>query len=230
MPIPSKNRTFVVNNRNMVFNMPKHFIRALMALFIIILPAEKATAIDSATKAGIIDSIKHTLATAVTPADSISKLYAIFDLCYGAEREPLARQIYGLAKKDGDQRVCLDILRHIANINWRNDSVLDYVHSELARMPQSPELNSSKLFVSMLKTDNFFLSESSDRQTEKLKEFVRHYTTNPPENTYERADLLYALCRYLSVERRTTRRLYRQARQTCRRSQTPRRRRATYGI
>lgn len=202
MPIPSKNRTFVVNNRNMVFNMPKHFIRALMALFIIILPAEKATAIDSATKAGIIDSIKHTLATAVTPADSISKLYAIFDLCYGAEREPLARQIYGLAKKDGDQRVCLDILRHIANINWRNDSVLDYVHSELARMPQSPELNSSKLFVSMLKTDNFFLSESSDRQTEKLKEFVRHYTTHPPENTYERADLLYALCRYLSVETR----------------------------
>ena len=47
--------------------MPKHFIRALMALFIIILPAEKATAIDSATKAGIIDSIKHTLATAVMP-------------------------------------------------------------------------------------------------------------------------------------------------------------------
>lgn len=186
----------------MVFNMPKHFIRALMALFIIILPAEKATAIDSATKASIIDSLKHTLATAVTPADSISNLYAIFDLCYGTKREPLARQIYGLAKKDGDQRVCLDILRHIANINWRNDSVLDYVHSELAQMPQSPELNSSKLFVSMLKTDNFFLSESSDKQTEKLKEFVRHYTTNPPENTYERADLLYALCRYLSVETR----------------------------
>lgn len=182
--------------------MPKHIARIIAAILIAIFSTAPSHAVDNATRAILIDSLRRQLSTISTPSDSIANLYAIFDLTYGQSREPLAREIYRTAKRCADTDVCLDILRHIANLNWRNDSVLEYVQHELSLLPASPEKNSSCLFVNMLKTDNFFLSESNDRQSKKLKEFVRHYTTTPPENAYERADLLYALCRYLSAETR----------------------------
>lgn len=171
------------------------------AVFIFLLYAcTGATATD--TRAAVTDSLLGQLSIAANAHDSISPLYSMFDMSYGPARKKIAHQLYLTAKQAQDDRTCLDMLRHIANLEWKDDSVLTYVKSEIAGIDDSPEKKSTKLFVDMIGIDNLLYNEQNQDDNELLLDYVRRFSSEPASDGYEKTLLLYAVCRYLGKETR----------------------------
>ncbi len=171
------------------------------AVFIFLLYAcTGATAAD--TRAAVTDSLLGQLSIAANAHDSISPLYSMFDMSYGLARKKIAHQLYLTAKQAQDDRTCLDMLRHIANLEWKDDSVLTYVKSEIAGIDDSPEKKSTKLFVDMIGIDNLLYNEQNQDDNELLLDYVRRFSSEPASDGYEKTLLLYAVCRYLGKETR----------------------------
>ena len=182
--------------------MQRHISRLAGIIFILLLSYARCDALDKRECAALIDSLQGQLSIAANAADSIKPLYEIFDLSYGVERDKLAQQLYATAKQAKNDRVRLDMLRNISNHNWRNDSILRYVSRELNEMKQTPEVISTRLFNDMIGIDNLLHNENTGRSREQLLEYVRRYSYELPTDDYDRAVLLYAVCRYLGVETR----------------------------
>lgn len=179
-----------------------HISRLAGAVILLLLSYAPCRALDSRERAAMIDSLQGQLSIAPSATDSIKPLYDIFDMSYGPERDRLANQLYLTAKQAQNDHVRLDMLRNIANQNWRNDSVLRYVSRELQGMKQTPEVISTRLFTDMIGIDNLLFNEQAGRSREQLLEYVRRYSNEVPDNDYDRAVLLYAVCRYLGEETR----------------------------
>lgn len=179
-----------------------HISRLAGIIFLLFLSYTHCNALDSRERAAMIDSLQGQLSIAPTAADSIKPLYDIFDMSYGLERDKLAHQLYLTARQAKNDPVRLDMLRNIANQNWRNDSILQYVSSELKSMKQTPEVISTRLFTDMICIDNLLFNEHAGRSREQLLEYVRRYSNEVPSDDYDRAVLLYAVCRYLGEETR----------------------------
>lgn len=179
-----------------------HISRLAGIIFLLFLSYTHCNALDSRERAAMIDSLQGQLSIAPTAADSIKPLYDIFDMSYGLERDKLAHQLYLTARQAKNDLVRLDMLRNIANQNWRNDSILQYVCSELKSMKQTPEVISTRLFTDMICIDNLLFNEHAGRSREQLLEYVRRYSNEVPSDDYDRAVLLYAVCRYLGEETR----------------------------
>lgn len=179
-----------------------HISRLAGIIFLLFLSYTHCNALDSRERAAMIDSLQGQLSIAPTAADSIKPLYDIFDMSYGLERDKLAHQLYLTARQAKNDLVRLDMLRNIANQNWRNDSILQYVSSELKSMKQTPEVISTRLFTDMICIDNLLFNEHAGRSREQLLEYVRRYSNEVPSDDYDRAVLLYAVCRYLGEETR----------------------------
>ena len=179
-----------------------HISRLAGIIFLLFLSYTHCNALDRRERAAMIDSLQGQLSIAPTAADSIKPLYDIFDMSYGLERDKLAHQLYLTARQAKNDPVRLDMLRNIANQNWRNDSILQYVSSELKSMKQTPEVISTRLFTDMICIDNLLFNEHAGRSREQLLEYVRRYSNEVPSDDYDRAVLLYAVCRYLGEETR----------------------------
>lgn len=179
-----------------------HISRLAGIIFLLFLSYTHCNALDSRERAAMIDSLQGQLSIAPTAADSIKPLYDIFDMSYGLERDKLAYQLYLTARQAKNDPVRLDMLRNIANQNWRNDSILQYVCSELKSMKQTPEVISTRLFTDMICIDNLLFNEHAGRSREQLLEYVRRYSNEVPSDDYDRAVRLYAVCRYLGEETR----------------------------
>lgn len=179
-----------------------HISRLAGIIFLLFLSYTHCNALDSRERAAMIDSLQGQLSIAPTAADSIKPLYDIFDMSYGLERDKLAHQLYLTARQAKNDPVRLDMLRNIANQNWRNDSILQYVSSELKSMKQTPEVISTRLFTDMICIDNLLFNEHAGRSREQLLEYVRRYSNEVPSDDYDRAVLLYAVCRCLGEETR----------------------------
>lgn len=179
-----------------------HISRLAGIIFLLFLSYTHCNALDSRERAAMIDSLQGQLSIAPTAADSIKPLYDIFDMSYGLERNKLAHKLYLTAKQAKNDPVRLDMLRNIANQNWRNDSILQFVSSELKSMKQTPEVISTRLFTDMICIDNLLFNEHAGRSREQLLEYVRRYSNEVPNDDYDRAVLLYAVCRYLGEETR----------------------------
>ncbi len=180
--------------------MPNNISRLAAALFLLFYACAGATAADMRTATA--DSLLGQLSIAASAHDSIQPLYALFDMTYGPRRNEIAKQLYHTARQANDIPASLDMLRHIANLEWKNDSTLSYVKNELDNIKDSPEKKSTQLFVDMLRIDNLLYNEQNEDDNELLLEYVRRFSNEPASDTYERAILLYAVCRYLGKETR----------------------------
>lgn len=176
-------------------------IRRFAGFFaIVLLAAFAAEALDTQTRSEKIDSLNRQLKIALTASDSINPLYEIFDLTYGRNRLELAKNLYFTARNARNMPTRLDMLRHIANLGWKEDSTLNFVKAELEPLKNLPEAKSTQLFVDMLAIDNLLNKESNEDNNNKVIEYVRRYSHDVPSDNYERALLLYAVCRYLGQE------------------------------
>ncbi len=197
--MPARNTPFTAekNNRS---DMPSNISRFATAFFLLFYACAGAMTSDMQTAA--TDSLLGQLSIAASASDSISPLYSIFDMAYGARRNEIAHQLYHTARQANNTSASLDMLRNIANFEWKNDSALSYVKSELDKIKDSPEKKSTQLFVDMLRIDNLLFNEENKDDNELLLQYVRRFSNEPVSDLYERALLLYAVCRYLGKETR----------------------------
>lgn len=157
-----------------------------------------AAPIDAGKQAKI-DSLELHLQEINTAKDSIRTLYNIFDLAATkAMRSETLHRLYAVAKRNGRNRVMIDVLVHGANNNRSNDSILAVIEQKLDGFVADPIQKEAKLFVRMLRIDNKVNIDDADEQNRHMRELVRSYASTPPENTYEHAEMLYSLCTYLS--------------------------------
>lgn len=182
--------------------MHRYIVRLAGAFSFAILSLLPAHALDSNVRKAMLDSLSGQLSIAMTAADSIEPLYNIFDLTYGSSRIELANTIYSKAKQTGRTKTQLDMLRHIANLNWKNDTVLHFVKKEIEKLPESVDQKSTKLFVDIINIDNLLWSEHNKNNNDHLLNYVRQYSSESVSDDYDRAVLLYAVCRYLGQETR----------------------------
>lgn len=182
--------------------MKKVMSRILAALTIILLAAAQPVASEGRSRQEVTDSILGSLSIAANARDSIRPLYDLFDISYGPERKRLARQLYTTAKQAGNITVSLNMLRNLAFIGWRDDTTLSFIKKELEDLKDTPEMRSTNLYTDMMKIDNLILKDSVESNENHLLDYVRRYSAEVQADPYDRAVLLYAVCRYLGRETR----------------------------
>lgn len=150
--------------------------------------------VDPTTKI-LIDSLELRLQEIEGYQDSITALYNIFDLSPTVKmRNNTLKRLYRAAKTNGNDKDCFDILNHVSRIFQDNDSVLDLVETELSGYPESPGKKESMLYVKMQKAENFAHDIDRDTSPRTINDLISRYSDDPPDDAYEQAELLFALC------------------------------------
>ena len=154
--------------------------------------------LSSEEKAVIADSLEKTLERPGTSqADSIRILYNIFDLD-GVRKLPAnARRIYSVAERSGDISTRLDILRHLANYYYANDSVLAILDSVAQAGPHSLEGNETRLFVALQRILKRAESSTPTERMDRLQECIAEYASPETKDIVAEFKNLFELCAYL---------------------------------
>lgn len=170
------------------------FFLILLAALSIVMPA------GAASRTAVADSIRHRLAYANTPSDSVKMMYDIFDLENSATRRKAnGRVLYDVATRAGDKEARLDMLRQIATACASNPDALHKIRREADKIKKSPTLADTKLFL-----DLYIILCESRKSTEeerraKLTQIIAR-TTNPGTSWTDQVKDLYTVCAYLSQE------------------------------
>ena len=108
------------------------------------------------------DSLYTLLHNATSPADSLRILYNIHDLNTKDENKHLNATLYEVAKRAGNTRAQLDILRIIGNDYLGNDSAQTLVLNEAMTLPHSDEQKETVTFLRLLIVSTRALFTDSD--------------------------------------------------------------------
>ncbi|MDE6315625.1 MAG: hypothetical protein K2L71_04080 [Muribaculaceae bacterium] len=180
---------------------PRMALALIMALATLAMHASVHKMAQPDTRLRMIES----LAGARTATDSITLLYNIYDLSYGAAADSAASQIYRIARANRYDEVALDILRDMAQVHSDNDTILDRIQTILEK--EFPESNMQKETIIFVKIYRAYL-ETAYTPEKELKEKVRQiinrydgaYSTDP----YERLMQHFLQCIFISHETQGT--------------------------
>lgn len=154
-----------------------------------------------ASRSQLRDSLVAALPAVTSATDSITALYNIFDLSSTVEqRSSSAAMLMELAERTGNETVTMDMLRHLANANQRNDTLIDGLIRRVERMPDSDLKKETLVFIKVCRAgiSAKFLSEE-DRQ-KKILELIKEYGRSNSSDPYEKVVQLYTICSYLGSE------------------------------
>lgn len=164
-----------------------------------IVPATDKPALTAAQ----IDSLQHKLgndlAAARTPADSVPILYNLFDLSLSVGHPN--KYVYSLietAFRAGDTESALDGVRNLANINVRNDSILDIAMEYARCAPAGDDRDQTVCFIRLMQNQHNIHYADNVHKSAHLQDLLRQVSLNPPQDIYDRIVLIHALCLHLT--------------------------------
>lgn len=96
-----------------------------------------------------LDSLNNALSEAATTSDSIRILYDLYDLSPRKESIKIAWKMLEIAERTHDSKLGLDMLRQIANVSSRNDSVLADLQMRCRSYPESDDKSSTATFIAL---------------------------------------------------------------------------------
>lgn len=144
------------------------------------------------------DSLYTLLHNATSPADSLRILYNIHDLNTKDENKHLNATLYEVAKRAGNTRAQLDILRIIGNDYLGNDSAQTLVLNEAMTLPHSDEQKETVTFLRLLIVSTRALFTDSDEKQKWMLEALDRYSTRTNKtDRLENLEQLYTVCIYL---------------------------------
>lgn len=152
---------------------------------------------DSLSEAGrqFIDSLETTLRTTTSAPDSLRLLYDLFDVAPNENMKDHAlRRIYPLVKAANMHDVMLEVLTQGANIHYQNDSILSTIEKELLTISPSDKQREALLFLHMRRIGQKLADADDKEHMKNLSEIIKVYTISTPDDPFERAEMLYALC------------------------------------
>ena len=170
-------------------------LKGLLLILVLFCAVTSVSAADSAT---LKEELKAKVASAATPEDSIRALYNLYDISNRREQTSILESIYRTAEKAGDMATRLDVLRHLANTNSGNDSILQVLRSKTAELPASIDQHQTLMYINIIRIRRNALSASEAERQVRLREVLHEYTNKEHYSTDERILLLFSLCAYLS--------------------------------
>ncbi len=147
------------------------------------------------------DSLILSLQTLDSTNDSIAALYNIFDLSTTvSDRNEVAARMLELAERSGNNDVAMDMYRHMANANQRNDSLMAALIKKVESYPASDLKSETLVFIKVCRAglSSKFVSEE-DRQ-KKILDLIKEYGHNTTSDPYDKMVQLYTICSYLGSE------------------------------
>ena len=151
--------------------------------------------VSSSHATSAIDSLRSRLSAAGTTADSITILYDIYDLSDRNDRAPVAWQMLDIAERSGNDALGLDMLRHLANIYTRNDSVLQLLQQKCGHYPESDDHAATQTFISLRRAGLIARYASEAERLKQIKETISQYQKLTPDaSPYQNIERLGTLC------------------------------------
>ncbi|MDE6264027.1 MAG: HAMP domain-containing histidine kinase [Paramuribaculum sp.] len=146
-----------------------------------------------------MDSLKNRLANAESLSDSIALLYNIYDCSPSAQQGEVLETLYDLAMRRADYHTVNDVLRQSANHYAANDSMQRVLIARAENLPESPEKQSTLVYMNVIATSNSIKSLSQDEREDKLHDYLARHTKSESFDTYKRIEYLFELCAYLRM-------------------------------
>lgn len=148
----------------------------------------------------ILDSLRNTLSSAPTIADSLAICYDMFDVAPRSLRGPVGMELYEMAKLSGDASAKLDVLRRITSFYTSNDTIQRWCVAEIERIPETDEQKASAVFArTMLLSSQVNKLTEAQRKKEIYRLLQSSRVKDENMSEYERVEQLFALCIYLNA-------------------------------
>lgn len=163
-----------------------------------------AHGIRTSERAQIADSLTMALQKSNNGKDSLLILYNLFDLSQGKQRGKRVEAVCRKAYEIGDNEACLDALRHLANINSNNDSVLCTIENSLHEFEQHPQHLETRLFVRMLRIAQQIKEDSESDIDATINDLLAKATLSKPKEHIDQVELLFAITVYLGERTKGT--------------------------
>lgn len=146
----------------------------------------------------LADSLIAALPAATDATDSTRILEDLFDLDATSRRIGWGYTLLDLAERRGDDTRALDMIRNLANLQNRSDSVLNALEDHTASFPPSDDRSATRTFIQMLRNTQAARYATQNDKEERLHTLLHQATLCPPTDPYERTAMLHALCAYIA--------------------------------
>lgn len=146
----------------------------------------------------VVDSLKTKLVEADNLRDSISLLYHIYDSSPYSLKGKALKDIYELAISHEDYIMANDVLKRISQHYASNDSMQQVVIGLAEMLPDSPEKQSTLVYVNVMEATNQAKTLTKEQREAKLREYLGQHARAKNLDTYKRIEYLFLLCKYLS--------------------------------
>lgn len=169
--------------------MKKIFAGILTAAILLLSPTVRAD------KAELLDSLTTELSKASTAADSVPLMYNIFDLSERKNQANIAWQLLDISERTGDETLGLNMLRNLANLYLRNDSIFSMLEKKCMEFPESEDRTSTATFIALRRAEYIARCAPETERLEKIKEVIQQYRNEFHDaSPYERVRQLGSLC------------------------------------
>ncbi len=145
----------------------------------------------------IADSLSARLEIAETSADSIRLLTDIIDLRPKAMTDSIGRVILHTALVSGDDRTGLDIIRNLANLHIRSDSLLALDLKNAMRFSLGDDREETVTFVRMMQNLNKVRYATPDEKSRRVRQLLREVSLGERGDIYDKIVTLHAICLYI---------------------------------
>ncbi len=146
----------------------------------------------------IADSLSDRLELATTAIDSLDLLTDIFDLRPKDKRDSIGRMILHTAACSGNDQIGLDIIRNLANLHIRNDSMLLKDLTNAAMFDPSDDRVETETFIRMLRNIHNVRYSTTDEKDRNLRLLLKKVNMGADDDIYENIVTLHGICLYVA--------------------------------
>lgn len=171
-------------------------------LILLTLVALLTTSIASSQEINSLhDSLTNELEKAKIPEEQIKILYDLFDISLRRdEMQSTGFKIYDIAHKTNNVPVQIDILKQLANLYLRNDSILVEIRSRIMALPESDDQKEALAFVNIRRVlSQLWYADEYTRQM-RLSKIIKNYSDNKPTDIYEQIERVFSMLIFLGFD------------------------------
>lgn len=140
--------------------------------------------------------LRASLRQVKSPHDSIKILYDIFDLVPRQNQLEVARELYEVAKRAGDNKARLDICRQISSI-LNTDKAFAEIEREIRRIPYSQEQKETLLFIKMKRIAQAAKFNTEEQRQKEVTRILSEVDTTKKRSAEKRVLDIFTVVEYL---------------------------------
>jgi signal transduction histidine kinase len=163
--------------------------------FAIIAALISLSAFAPSAKASLIrDNLIASLSKLQTPADSIKRLYDIFDLSTVDQQMEVLEQLYATARRAGDDEAALGTIRLMANCSMKSIPQLDHLLSLAYTYPKSDDREETIVFLKLCKVKSIAHYGTYHDRIKLITGAIQEAKENESNDIYSTLENVASIC------------------------------------